>query len=134
MDKQRRFNKLLIDEPPLQVLPRLAQLVGINAAIVLQQIHYRALANIKAGRTSHEGHFWTYNSYKDWRYEFPWLSEPGIKKLLRGLEAQGLIVSTQPTGYLRTKWYRIDYANLFALLDEEEETASTEDVQEGVTR
>src|SRR4051794_41087150 len=33
--------KLLINEPPLQVLPTLAKLIGLNAAIALQQVHYR---------------------------------------------------------------------------------------------
>ena len=31
---------LLISEPPLQVLPSLAVKIGLNEAIVLQQIHY----------------------------------------------------------------------------------------------
>ena len=31
---------LLINEPPLQVLPTLAQRIGVNEAIMLQQVHY----------------------------------------------------------------------------------------------
>ncbi|HDE3362621.1 TPA: DnaD domain protein, partial [Staphylococcus aureus] len=34
------MNKLLIDDYPIQVLPKLAELIGLNEAIVLQQIHY----------------------------------------------------------------------------------------------
>ena len=33
-------SKLLIDEPPLQVLPSLALKIGLNEAIILQQVHY----------------------------------------------------------------------------------------------
>lgn len=33
-------NKLLLDEHPLQVMPKLAALIGLNGAIILQQIHY----------------------------------------------------------------------------------------------
>ena len=33
-------SRLLIDEYPLVVQPSLAALVGINEAIILQQIHY----------------------------------------------------------------------------------------------
>jgi len=33
-------SSLLINESPLQVLPSLAVLVGLNEAIVLQQTHY----------------------------------------------------------------------------------------------
>lgn len=32
--------QLLINEPPLQVLPTLAKTIGLNEAIVLQQVHY----------------------------------------------------------------------------------------------
>ena len=34
------MSRLLIDEPPLQVLPSLAREIGLNEAIMLQQIHY----------------------------------------------------------------------------------------------
>ena len=33
-------HRLLIDEPPLMVLPSLAAVIGLNEAIMLQQIHY----------------------------------------------------------------------------------------------
>jgi len=34
------MSKLLIDEYPLQVLPSLAVIYGLNEAIILQQVHY----------------------------------------------------------------------------------------------
>jgi hypothetical protein len=34
------MSKLLIDEPPLQVLPTLAVRLGLEEAIFLQQLHY----------------------------------------------------------------------------------------------
>lgn len=34
------MSKLLIEEPPLQVLPSLAVTIGLNEAIIIQQIHY----------------------------------------------------------------------------------------------
>ena len=34
------MSNLLIEEPPLQVLPSLALAVGLNEAIILQQMHY----------------------------------------------------------------------------------------------
>lgn len=36
------MSRLLINEPPLIVLPNLAILIGLNEAIVLQQVHYWA--------------------------------------------------------------------------------------------
>ena len=37
---RRKTSRLLLDEEPLQVLLTLAEKVGINAAILLQQINY----------------------------------------------------------------------------------------------
>ncbi len=34
------MNNLLLDEHPLLVMPKLATLIGLNEAIVLQQVHY----------------------------------------------------------------------------------------------
>ncbi len=34
------MNKLLIDDYPIRVLPKLAELIGLNEAIILQQMHY----------------------------------------------------------------------------------------------
>lgn len=36
----KKISNLLLDEPPLQVMPTLATKVGLNESIVLQQIHY----------------------------------------------------------------------------------------------
>ena len=50
---------LLINEPPLQVLPSLAKkLNSVDKAIILQQMHYWLMksTNVK------EGHRWIYNS------------------------------------------------------------------------
>lgn len=34
------MSKLLIDDYPIQVLPKLAKEIGLNEAIFLQQVHY----------------------------------------------------------------------------------------------
>lgn len=34
------IGKLLIDDQPLQVLPSLAEAIGLNESLVLQQIHW----------------------------------------------------------------------------------------------
>jgi hypothetical protein len=43
------MSRLLIDEAPLQVLPSLAKAIGLNEAIVLQQVHYVAGRSKDAG-------------------------------------------------------------------------------------
>lgn len=101
---------LLIQEPPLQVLPSLAKAIGLNEAIVLQQIHYwlRKSNNVK------DGHKWIYNTYNAWQKQFPFWSIPTIRRTITSLEKQGVIVtgSFNKAGFDKTKWYRIDYQKL----------------------
>lgn len=39
-EKEVLMSKLLIDDYPIQVLPKLAKVIGLNEAIILQQLHY----------------------------------------------------------------------------------------------
>lgn len=101
---------LLIQEPPLQVLPSLAKAIGLNEAIVLQQIHYwlQKSSNIEVG------HKWIYNTYNAWQKQFPFWSIPTIRRTITSLEKQGVIVTGNfnKAGFDNTKWYRIDYQKL----------------------
>ena len=56
---------LLIKESPLQVLPSLVMQVGLNEAILLQQLHFRLLisANVR------DGHEWVYKTVDQWKNE-----------------------------------------------------------------
>ena len=107
-------SKLLIEEPPLQVLPTLAKLLGIEQAIILQQVQYW----VKASKHDIGGHYWVYNTYKEWAEQFPWLSERAVRHHVRLLEGAGLLISgdfnKDPRDH--TKWYRIGYDALGALL------------------
>lgn len=60
------MNSILFDEPPLLVIPSLANALGLHEAIVLQQIHYWVKINEKAQRNFIDGHYWTYNTYEQW--------------------------------------------------------------------
>lgn len=101
---------LLIEEPPLQVLPSLAKSIGLNEAIVLQQIHYwlRKSNNVK------DGNKWIYNSMTNWQKQFSFWSLPTVKRVFRSLENQGLLITANynKAGFDKTKWYRIDYEKL----------------------
>ena len=64
-------SKLLFDEYPLVVNPQLAKLIGLNEAIVLQQVHYWVTINEAGERNFQDGHTWTYNTLKEWHEQFP---------------------------------------------------------------
>jgi len=103
-------SRLLLDEKPLIILPSLAKTVGLNEAIVLQQLHYwlQQSTNIR------DGYKWVYNTYEDWQKQFPFWSTRTLKRIITGLEKKGIIVSANynQISIDRTKWYRIDYEKL----------------------
>lgn len=111
---------LLINEPPLLVSPTLAQVIGLNEAIILQQIHYW-LNNPKAeGRIDEDGNKWIYNTYEQWHEDnFPFWSADKIQRIFLKLEELGVIISAQLDAKKRdmTKFYRIDYDKLCAMDD-----------------
>ena len=101
---------LLISEPPLQVLPSLAVKIGLNEAIILQQIHYWLLKS----NNIRDGYKWVYNSYSEWNKQFPFFSRNTMIRAFNSLEKQGLLITANynKAGFDKTKWYRIDYEKL----------------------
>ena len=105
------MNKLLIHEEPLQVLPSLAAKIGLNEAIMLQQLHYwlRKSKNLRDGKP------WIYNTYIEWEKQFPWWSNRTIKRIVDNLRSAGLIETTSKYNKLnidQTLWYTINYEKL----------------------
>ena len=103
----KKTSHLLIDESPLMVLPSLAARIGINEAIVLQQIQYwtRISGKVRNGRT------WIYNSAKDWQAQFPFWSVRTIERVIASLREKGLILTANfnAAKFDKTLWYSIDY-------------------------
>lgn len=113
------MSKLLINEQPLQVLPSLAVKVGLNEAIILQQLHYWSELNRQQNKNFYNGYYWVYNTYEDWQKQFPFWSAKTIQRAITKLEKLGLVVSDNfnKVKMDRTKWYRIDYEALRKLED-----------------
>ncbi len=114
--RQTATSSLLINEPPLQALPSLACLVGLDGAVILQQVHYWLMGSDH----EHDGFIWVYNSYAQWGQQFRWLKAEAIRKQIRLLEERGFLVSGRfgTKKMDRTKWYRIDYDRLNEALAE----------------
>lgn len=115
------MSKLLINEPPLQVLPTLAVIIGLNEAFLLQQVHYW-LSNPKIGRidVDGDGQKWVRNSVEDWLVNFPFWSESTVKRTTKSLRERGLLLSKSTLNEMkidRTGWYRIDYQLLDKVLE-----------------
>ena len=115
-----RESRLLIDEAPLQVLPSLAVLIGLNEAIFLQQVHYWCEINREANAPNHfhEGRWWTYNTVAGWHEKnFKFWHTSTIRRVITSLVKKGLLIEGNYNRLAidRTKWYTIDYDALRAL-------------------
>jgi hypothetical protein len=111
------IDKLLIEEPPLQVLPTLAVMIGLNEAILLQQIHYWVRENARDKRDKQathyfEGEWWMYNSMPEWHRAMPFWSERTILRTLQCLEALGVVVTRLHENPRKGKWYRVNRPKL----------------------
>lgn len=89
--------------------PEIAKLVGVNAAVIYQNIVFWCEKNAANSRNIFEGNAWTYNSIKAFSSLFPYLSERQIRTSLDKLEEHGLILVDcfNKEARDRTKWYAV---------------------------
>lgn len=100
---------LLLDETPLLVRPQLAVAVGLNEAILLQQLHYM-LQNDRAHRAVElDGHRWIRISLPSLATHFPFWSEATTKRAVQNLRTRGLILTSRGR---ESNTYAIDYITL----------------------
>ena len=115
------MSKLLINEPPLLVFKTLAVKIGLNEAIVLQQLHF--LCSIS--NNEKDGHTWVYNTIDSWRdNHFEFWSRETIKRVFLSLREKNLVHSSSDFNKMKidkTLWYRVNYDEL-KLLESEEVT------------
>jgi hypothetical protein len=109
-------SKLLINEPPLVVLPTLAKLIGLNEALLLQQIHYW-ISNTKIG-IERDGHRWVHNTLDEWAEQFPFFHRNTIHRTLSSLCKKKVALKGKFNKIAtdQTLWYTIDYDALNALV------------------
>lgn len=102
---------LLLKVKPLVISPELAQRIGLNEAIVLQQICYW-LEDTTAG-IEYDGKRWVYNSINAWNEQFPWWTAKTIQRTVSSLKKIGLIYVEQlkKRQHDQTNYYAINYAS-----------------------
>lgn len=106
------MSKLLINDRSLVLIPSLAKKIGVNEAIILQQVHYWLEA--KKNKNNKNTVIWVYNSYSQWAEQFGFWSEITIRRTIRSLEKQGLLIAKNlnKNQFSKKKWYTIDYIKL----------------------
>ena len=110
------YNELFANEFDTQIIrKKLAKEIGLNEAIVLNQLHYWIENHKKAGNNYYDGRYWVYNTYEKWQKEdFEYWSIDTVKRTFGKLEKSGLVISGNYNKMQidRTKWYTIDYEML----------------------
>ncbi|EKT55488.1 hypothetical protein [Providencia sneebia] len=108
---------LILKTRPQIVIPELAVRLGLNEALLLQQVQYW-LSETTSG-VDHNGRRWVYNTIEEWREQFPYLSESTIKRGFNNLKKLGVLNIEQinKRTHDRTNYYSINYEH--ALLADE---------------
>lgn len=87
----------------------IAELVGVNAAIIFQSLSFWIKKNEANGENFYDGSYWTYNSKAAWKKLFPYMGEKQFKAALQKLIDEGLVktgcYNSKP--FDRTLWYAL---------------------------
>ena len=125
IDGGGKMEKLVNEKKIIILYPKLAAKIGLNEAIMLQQIHYW----LKESKHHIDGRMWVYNTYQGWQEQLSFWSVETIKRIIRKLEKEGYLLSANYNRLKmdKTKWYSINYEKVSELWDEE--TDSTGQVE-----
>ena len=130
--------KLLYTKEPIVINPIAAEVLGVNEAIIVQQIHYWLNINEKAKINFYNGRYWTYNTYENWqKTNFRFLSVSTLKRIFKKLVTKGILITDNfnKAKYDRTLWVTINYEKLDELLskyEEENKNEKSEEIEENV--
>lgn len=86
-----------------------AVILGVDGAIMLENIHYWVNLNKANDRNFYDGEYWTYNSKKAFAELFPFWSEKQVRRILDNLIKDGYLKTGNynKSAYDRTLWYTL---------------------------
>ena len=119
-----KMNNIFFSSTPKVLNTELAILVGLQEAIVLQQLHYWHEINKRDNRNFHDESYCSYNNYRQWQAdEFVFWSESQIKRIFQSLEKRGLIYvgNYNHEKIDRTKWYSVNYDKIAEIQTKKQE-------------
>lgn len=106
---------ILYNPEPKIINTELACLIGLNEAIVLQQLHYWIEKNKAAGVNFRDGRVWTYSTLQGYRdRDFPFWSFNTVRRTIASLVEVGFLCKGNYNKLKidKTLWYAIDYEAL----------------------
>ena len=99
---------------PKVINTELACLIGLNGAIVLQQLHYWIEKNKAANTNFHDGHYWTYGTIPAYHSrDFRFWSFDTVRRTFKKLEQMGYLImgNYNKLKMNHMKWYAINYSS-----------------------
>lgn len=109
------MSKLLIDEAPVYFAKTLAKYIGLEKAIILQQVHFWLEVNKRNEKNYYENRYWVYSSFGQWaERDFSWWSQRKLLSLFRKLCDSKILIKKQfkKEQMDRTNFYTINYKKL----------------------
>ncbi|YAF98946.1 MAG: hypothetical protein AB3A66_28515 (plasmid) [Nodularia sp. CChRGM 3473] len=110
-------SKLITPESPLLVPPLMAAEIGLEEAVILQQIHYFCLIS---KHIKEDGRRWFWKTLNDWGQTLPFLSISAIRRAIANLRDNFKLIDvcrhSQKTWY-QANWFTINVENVQALWD-----------------
>ena len=87
----------------------IAKEVGVNAAIILENIAHWVLKNKANNKNFYDGHYWTFNSTAAMAELFPYMNARQVRTALDSLRKKGMVLTGNynKSSYDRTLWYTV---------------------------
>ena len=87
----------------------IAKEVGVNAAIILENIAHWVLRNKANNKNFYDGHYWTFNSNAAMAELFPYMNARQVRTALDSLRKKGMVLTGNynKSSYDRTLWYTV---------------------------
>ncbi|MBD2615665.1 hypothetical protein H6G94_31190, partial [Nostoc punctiforme FACHB-252] len=108
-------SKLITPESPLLVPPLLAAEIGLEEAVILQQIHYYCQISKHIKR---DGRHWFWKTLKDWGETLPFLKPSTIRRAIANLKDKFKLIDvcrhSEKTWY-QANWFTVNIENVQAL-------------------
>lgn len=112
------MRNLAWNEKPISLNVELACAIGLNEAIVLQQLIFWLKGGVYG--VEHDGKRWIYNSVESWHDQFPFWSTDTIRRTLQKLENMGIVLSEKlkKREHNHTKFYTVVFDHPLLLVPE----------------
>jgi hypothetical protein len=98
---------------------QLAKIIGLNEAVILQQVHYWCTLNKKNKKNLNDGEYWVFQTFEEWSDQFPFGLRT-TKTVFKKLEDAGFLIvgNYNKMRIDRTKWYRVNYKLLEVFINQ----------------